>query len=128
MEVMAVAMFTELCSEAGVMSVSTFTRYLNQHGILCTTFQLNYLFSPHVQSPQFVSYSEFAPFADSLKKVDEYHITAAFPETFGVSTRIEIVDRDAGSLSLEKSRMRRNYAVSRNLSKLPEYFNRLSMN
>lgn len=77
---------------------------------------------------QSVSYSEFTSFANSLKKVDEHRIAPAFPETFDVSTHIEGDDRDAGSSSLEEPRMRRNYAVSKNLSQLSAYYNGISMN
>ena len=128
MEVMVVAIFSELRSESGVMSVSTFKEYLNRHGIQCTTIELWYLLSPYAQSPQFVSSSKFTSFANSLKKLDEHRIISAFPETFGVSTRIERVDRNAGSLSQGNSRIRRNYPVSTNLYQLPAYYDWLSMN
>lgn len=128
MEVMVVAMFAELRSESGVMSVSTFKEYLNHHGIQCTTIELWYLLSPYAQSLQFISSSEFTSFANSMKKVDEHRITTAFPETFGVSTRMERDGRNAGSLGLENPRMPRNYPVSRNLSQLPAYYDWLSMN
>ena len=77
---------------------------------------------------QSVSYSEFAPFANSLKKVDEHYIATAFPETFGVSTRIERVDRNTGSLGQGNPGMPRTYPVSKNLSLLPAYYDWLSMN
>ena len=128
MEVMVVAMFSELCSESGVMSVSTFKEYLNRHGIQCTIIELWYLLSPYAQSPQFVSSSKFTSFANSLKKVDEHRIATAFPETFGVSTHIERVDGNAGSLSQGNPRIRRNYPVSTNLYQLPAYYDWLSMN
>ena len=74
MEVMVVAIFSELRSESGVMSVSTFKEYLNRHGIQCTIIELWYLLSPYAQSPQFVSSSKFTSFANSLKKLDEHRI------------------------------------------------------
>ena len=128
MEVMVVAIFSELRSESGVMSVSTFKEYLNRHGIQCTIIELWYLLSPYAQSPQFVSSSKFTSFANSLKKLDEHRIISAFPETFGVSTRIERTDRGVGPSGLGNPRIRRNYAVSANLYQLSAYYDRISMN
>ena len=109
------------------MYVSDFKEYLNRHGIQCTTNELCHLFSPYVESQRFVTSSEFASFANNLKMIDEYSIVTAFPETFGVSTHIELPEREPEPSDLEGSCLRRNHAVSANLCQLPAYYALLNM-